>query len=78
MCYGPHAITHRGLKSSRRRMERGEVQDMKRRGKGDGGNKRNAGDKISEGGKRQQEYEHYVLSTCMYCTVRDNIPHIGR
>jgi len=61
-------------------MERGIAQDMKRRGKGDGGNKRSAGDKLSEGRKRQLKYEHYiyVLSPCIHCTFRDSTPHIGR
>jgi hypothetical protein len=40
MCYGPHAIRHRGLNSSWQRLER-EAQDMKRRAKVDGEKKRN-------------------------------------
>jgi hypothetical protein len=43
--YGPHAIRHRRLNYSGQRMERGKTQNMKRRGKDDGVNKRNAGDK---------------------------------
>jgi hypothetical protein len=47
-------------------MERGKVRDMKRRGKGDGGNKRSAEIKVREGGKRQQKYEHYLRVVTMH------------
>jgi hypothetical protein len=56
-------------------MEIGKVQDMKRRGKGGGGNKRSAGDK-SEGGKRQKNTNIIYVFHHAYTVLFETIFHI--
>lgn len=77
MCCRSYAIRHIRLNSSKQRMESGKVQDMNRRGKGDGGNKRSVGDK-SKWRREKRKKLRTLFMSChhAYTVLFETIFHI--